>query len=216
MLRSILIGLDNTRPAWPPSGWACAGPGGPGPRSSGSAIVDEPGIRAIEPVWPVGGKPGVDPVYYMGYEARLADVQEQVRQLLDQFAARCDEEGVAHAELLRSGSPHEQIREEAQCCDLIVLGRGSRFASSPETMKRDETLKRVLKDAPAPGSWWRRRRPCARAGPVLIAYDGSLQAARTLAAFEATGLGESAKVHVVSVGLAHAKRPRMPSVPANS
>jgi nucleotide-binding universal stress UspA family protein len=37
-------------------------------------------------------------------------------------------------------------------------------------------------------------------GPVVIAYDGSLQAARALAAFEATGLGESGQVHIVCVG----------------
>ena len=56
----------------------------------GLGIVDEPGIRAIEPAWPVGGTPGVDPVYYMGYEARLAVVHRRVEQLLKQFAARCD------------------------------------------------------------------------------------------------------------------------------
>jgi nucleotide-binding universal stress UspA family protein len=40
----------------------------------------------------------------------------------------------------------------------------------------------------------------------VIAYDGSVQAARTLAAFQATGLGESTPLHVVSVhsGLAEA------------
>ena len=43
----------------------------------GLAVVDEPGIRAIEPSGPVGGTPGLDPVYYMGYEARLASVHRQ-------------------------------------------------------------------------------------------------------------------------------------------
>ena len=56
----------------------------------GLGIVDEPGIRAIEPASPVGGTPGVDPVYYMGYEARLAVVHRQVEELLKHFAARCD------------------------------------------------------------------------------------------------------------------------------
>ena len=36
-------------------------------------------------------------------------------------------------------------------------------------------------------------------GPVAIAYDGSLQAERVLAAFETTGLGGAGAVHVVSV-----------------
>ena len=34
---------------------------------------------------------------------------------------------------------------------------------------------------------------------VVVAYDGSLQAARALYAFEASGLGTSREVHVVSV-----------------
>ena len=38
---------------------------------------------------------------------------------------------------------------------------------------------------------------------VMVAYDGSLQAARALAAFETSGLGCSQKVHVVSVAQEH-------------
>ena len=34
---------------------------------------------------------------------------------------------------------------------------------------------------------------------MVVAYDGSLQAARALAAFQATGLAESRDVHIVSV-----------------
>ncbi len=127
MLCSILVGIDNTR-----SGVAAQRLGVRWAKRSGAAlvglgIVDEPGIRAIEPARPVGGKPGVDPVYYMGYDARLADVHEKLEQALAQFAARCDEAGVAHAEVKAAGSPHERIAEEAQAHDLVVLARGSRF-----------------------------------------------------------------------------------------
>ena len=79
----------------------------------GLAIVDEPGIRAIEPAWPVGGKPGTDPVYYMGYDAgwpcpnRGDEAPRPIRR-------PCDKAGVAHAEVKAVGSPHELIVEEAQ------------------------------------------------------------------------------------------------------
>jgi hypothetical protein len=53
----------------------------------GLGVVDEPGIRAIEPAFPVGGTPGVDPIYSMGYDARLAEVQGEVDHLLQKFAA---------------------------------------------------------------------------------------------------------------------------------
>ena len=146
MLRRILIGIDNTQSSIAALRlgvlWArrCAA------ALTGLAIVDEPGIRAIEPAWPVGGTPGVDPVYYMGYELRLAAVKEQARQLLEQFAGRCDEAGVAHAEVTRIGSPDEQIRQEAERCELIVLGRGSHFRFIGGDEEHDDTLKRVLKD----------------------------------------------------------------------
>jgi len=40
-------------------------------------------------------------------------------------------------------------------------------------------------------------------GAVVIAFDGSLQASRALYAFEASGLGRSCEVHVVSVASDH-------------
>ena len=106
--------------------------------------------------------------------------------------------GVAHAEVKAVGSPHERIQEEAQTCDLILLTRGSHFRFIAGDDEGDLTLRKVLKDTPrpmvvVPKTAWPE-------GPVVIAYDGSLQAARALAAFEATGLGESGKIHVISVG----------------
>jgi nucleotide-binding universal stress UspA family protein len=38
-----------------------------------------------------------------------------------------------------------------------------------------------------------------QSGPVLVAYDGSLPAARAVQAFQATGLGEGCDVHVLCV-----------------
>ena len=178
----------------------------------GLGIVDEPGIRAIEPAWPVGGTPGVDPVMYMGYEARLAVVHRQVEQLLEQFAARCAKASVAHAEVKAVGSPHELIAAEAQSCDLVLLARGSHFRFTAGDDDTDEILKKVLKDIPRPIVVV----PTSLVpdGPAVIAYDASLQAARALAAFQTAGLGESREVHIVSVAASaavaaeHAERAR--------
>ena len=63
MLGSILIGLDTPKHC---TGlvelgirWATQ------PRATlvGLGVVDEPGIRAVEPAFPVGGTPGVDPFF---------------------------------------------------------------------------------------------------------------------------------------------------------
>ena len=72
MLHSILIGIDafGSSIAAQTLGerWASRF----GATLVGLGVVDEPGIRAIEPARAVGGNPGIDPVYYMGYEARLS------------------------------------------------------------------------------------------------------------------------------------------------
>ena len=63
--------------------------------------------------------------------------------------------------------------------------------------KPDETLSKVLRDSSRPVV----AVPKVLGGDesVVVAYDGSLQASRTLYAFESSGLGRSQKVHVVSV-----------------
>lgn len=197
MLGSILIGLDRpshmTALLEPTTRWARQS----GATLVGLAVIDEPGVRAIEPAFPVGGKPGVDPVYYQGYDSRLQALDRQAGQVLEQFAARCGEAGMAHREVKAVGTPHEVFERQAHCCDLVVLVRGSQFRYTTRDDEGDETLKKVLRNAAHPlvvvcGT------PCPE-GPVVIAYDGSLQAARALAAFEATGLAQSGRVHIVSV-----------------
>ena len=212
MLGSILIGLDP-----PGHGTALVELGirwarGIGATLVGLGIVDEPGIRANEPFRPVGGRPGLDPVYYEGYEARLAFVHREVDNHLAQFAARCDEAGLPHAEKKAIGIPHERIEQEGQCCDLILLSRQSRFRFMAREDLEDETLETVLKNTPRPivataGA-------TLPEGPIVVAYDGSLQAARALGAFAATGLGKSRPVHILSLDVdateagQHAERAR--------
>jgi nucleotide-binding universal stress UspA family protein len=197
MLARILIGLDVPNHVNPLTDLGIRWAKQFGATLVGLGIVDEPGIRAIEPAWPVGGKPGRDPIYYMGYEARLADVHRQADEVLEQFATQCIEKGVAHAEVKAVGSPHERIAEEAQSCDLILLARGSHFRFIAGDVEGNETLKRVLKDAPRPIVNVPAKIDAGDS--IVVAYDGSLQSARALASFQASGLGESGKVHVVSI-----------------
>ena len=198
MLGSILIGLDAPDHAAVLTELGIRWAKRTGATLVGLGIVDEPGIRSIEPAWAVGGTPGKDPVYYMGYEPRLADVHQQVGQLLDQFAARCAEAGVAHAERKQVGSPYELLAAESQSCDLVLLARELHFRFTGRDNEGAETFRAVLRDSPRPIVVV----PATTGpdGPVAIGYDGSLQAARAVWAFQATGLGESGRVDIISVG----------------
>jgi nucleotide-binding universal stress UspA family protein len=198
VLRSILIGLDTPEHvgAFAELGirWAKRF----GAALAGLAIVDETGIRAIEPLGSIGGKAGVNPVYYMGYENRMDEHRLRAAGLLADFAARCGQAGVAHEEVTGIGAPHEVIAREAGARDLILLPLRSHFQfTAREDEPDDGLLKRVLKDTPRPVVVV--PESATPEGPVVIAYDGSLQADRALLAFEATGLGKPGPVHVVGV-----------------
>jgi nucleotide-binding universal stress UspA family protein len=126
----------------------------------------------------------------------VAAARRKVEQFLERFALRCAEEQVACKILEDVGAPGERIVLEAQRYDLILLGRRTYFRFETEE-GIDDTLRRVLKGTPRPVvTVPKGLRP---GGPVLVAYDGSLEAARAVQAFQATGLGEGCDVHVLCV-----------------
>ncbi len=177
MLGSILIGLDSPRHAevLVDLGIRWAKP--TGATLVGLGIVDELGIRAIGPAF--------------------ADGRRNVEQLLEGFAKRCAEAGAPHEEVKAVGSAHEMIEGEAQAADMILLARGAQFRFTATGDEGEETLKKILKHTARPIVVVPARP--APAGAVVIAYDGSLQAARALAAVEATGLAGIGPVHIVGV-----------------
>jgi len=203
MIRSLLIGLDGTDDSNAVLelgiGWAKRFDA----LAVGLGIVDEPGILSAEAAWFAGG--------HHWHAAMptplLSNSRHKIAQVLQQFARRCDEARVAcrtvedvgtpFVQILEDvGTPFVQILREAQCYDLILLGQRTHFSYGCEGAP-DETLGKVLQDSPRPVV----AVPKTLGGgeSVVVAYDGSLQAARALYAFEASGLDCSQKVHVLSI-----------------
>jgi nucleotide-binding universal stress UspA family protein len=200
VLRSILIGLDGSSYStsaielallWSRQFDALLG---------GLGIVDEPTIRQPEAV-PIGGS------YYKEHsdDVRLGRARSRVEQILEQFSLRCAKEGVASKVLEEVGLPYEQILVEAQRYDLIFLGQQTHFHFATQEAPCD-TLQHVLKNTPRPVVTVPEK--LDKGTSVLIAYDGSLQAARALQAFQATGLAMAQDIHVISVGDNHVEAAR--------
>ncbi len=191
MLRSILIGLDGSSysDAAVELGlyWAkkCDA------MLVGIGVIDEPEITRPEsiPLGASGFKSKMD-------DARLADARRQVELFLDRFAGRCTEAGVAYKLQEDVGHPWERILQEAQRYDLILLGKKTYF-NFEVSHQPDQALTKILKNSPRPVVISPERAQIT--GPVLIAYDGSLQAARTLQAFQWLLPSADDEVHVVSV-----------------
>jgi nucleotide-binding universal stress UspA family protein len=195
MLRSLLIGLDGS--AYSEAALSL------GIRWAkqfdavlvGLGIVDEPDIRRAEPV-PIGG----------GYEKHLVDEAQmhnariQVAQFLRQFKKRCGQEDVECRVLEEVGSPVEQIAWESQRCDVILLGQQTYFLFETQEGPCDTLIKLLRRTA----------RPIVTVpqtvgaeGTVVIAYDASVQAARTLQAWQCLGLDGKQRIEVLSI---HAER----------
>jgi nucleotide-binding universal stress UspA family protein len=199
MLRTILIGLDAS-----PYSSAAVELGIRWARRFdaslvGLGIIDEPTILGLDSA--MFGKA------YVKYvdEPVLADARRHVDQILERFATRCAGADVTCEVLEDVGQPSEQILQEAQCYDLILLGQQTYFHF--ETRDRaDETLWRVVKNSPRPVVVV----PEALSGgdAIVVAYDGSLEVARTLYAFQETGLGASREVHVIGVDADHQEAAR--------
>jgi nucleotide-binding universal stress UspA family protein len=200
MLRSILVGLDGS----PCSGGAIELGLDWARRFNallvGVGVVDEPAIRRPA-MMPIGGssfKEHAD-------EALLRRATLRVEQILEAFALRCVEAGVPSKLLEVVGDPAEQILREAQRYDLLLLGTQTHFHFSTQETPC-ETLTKVLHSTPRPVVAAPEK--LGNGGCVVVAYDGSLQAARALRAFQCTGLGTLLPVHVLCISDDHVEAAR--------
>lgn len=191
MIRGLLVGLDRS-----PYSKAAVGLGLRWAKQfdallAGLAVVDEPSIDAPEPV-PLGGG-----AFVAMMEASRAKVaQKEADRRSEEFCLRCTEAGVAAKPLEAIGPAEQLIVAYAQRFDLILLGRETHFRYGSE-QRPDDVLHRVIKQAPRPIVVAPLEEPGD--GPVIVAYDGSLQAMRALHAFVQSGLATGAPVEVVTV-----------------
>ena len=189
MLKSILIGLDESpycdAAVTVGINWAkrfdCL--------LVGLGVVDEPAIRGPKP-------PGhMTPSYRATYDSMVAEASHRVDRLLEHFTLRCSQEGVSNKLLEDVGSPCEQIMTEAQRYDVILVGQKT-YSQSGAVEKETDMVDALLHATPrpvvvVPGDY-------QKGSGVLVAYDGSLQSARSLQAFVGSGLAALGKVSVVT------------------
>lgn len=159
-------------------------------RLAGIAILDRDLIAPPEPV-PLGG---------MSFKqerdaSRIADTRELARVALADFAARCEAAGVEHRTESCEDSLQTELAHAVQCHDILLLGHttGTVVSSEPGA---HSVLPSILRRNSRPAIVVPAIRPQGES--VVVAFDGSVQAARALAAFVGAGIEADAPVHVVS------------------
>ena len=156
----------------------------------GVGVIDEPTIRGNEPITAVSGH------YQTTYEHELAGARRSVEARLERFTLRATEAQISHKLLEDVGLPCEEILREAERYDLIMLGQKTYFHCFSQSSDSD-TLDRVLRHAVRPVVAV--PESVGEGSGVLVAYDGSHEAARALAAFVSTGLDQFGEVTVLTV-----------------
>lgn len=129
-------------------------------------------------------------------QAMLARGRAAAEVALKDFDERCQSSNLKCTYLLREGERCAEIQRYAQQVDVVIVGHR---ASQDDQMiaATGSPIHQIASHCPRPIII----SPCevTDVGRILIAYDGSLQAARALQAFVDSGFHRGSEVHLLSV-----------------
>lgn len=189
MLRSILVGLDGSghsdAAAAVGSRWAKEA----GARLIGLAVAHVPTVTDTR----VMGS-GVFRLY--GEDPAVGSARGRAERLADRFVRWAQGGGADARAVVSAGDPAKMICKHAERSDLILLGTESYF--KPDALGEPcDTLEQVLTCPPRPVVAVPENP--GNGTTVVIGYDGSVQAARTLSAYVGTGLAARYEHVVVTI-----------------
>lgn len=190
MVRSMLVGISGTRCSQSAAAWAIELAKKHSASLLGVAVVDVASLCPPESVPLSAGA-----YKYQRDEAVLTAARQALSQSLVEFTQQATSAGVTSRSLQLEGEPAEVLLTESQRTDLIVIGK--RSAPDEDFEQTSGTARAVLHQAARPIL-------CVPQDPaggnaVLIAYDGSLQSAKTLQLFVASGLAAEREIHLLTV-----------------
>jgi nucleotide-binding universal stress UspA family protein len=157
-----------------------------GAELAATTAIDVNQIAPPEPL-PIGGG-----IYKQQWDQKLiADAESKAKELVKACEFSAASGGVSCRAEVVEGGVVSTLQRKVQEHDLLVVGHSSGDPTGDETL-----LFQILKRSPRPAIVGPKRRVTGQS--VLVAYDGSVQAARTMASFVHSGLGEGRSVHVVA------------------
>ncbi len=193
MLKRILVGLNGSEYSRAAGEVAVGLAKTQGAAVVGLGIVDVPHLTGPEAV-PLGAG-----AFKIERDAALVEAaDDRISKLLAKFEHNCSQRRVPCQMLKLSGDPEHLLAREAQQVDLLVMGR----KSTPESpgVVASHVLRQTLRNATRPVLCVSEFDSAAfGTAPVLVAYDGSPQAAKALQMFQAIGLASGRDIHVLMV-----------------
>jgi nucleotide-binding universal stress UspA family protein len=193
MIKRILVGLDPHEDTVHATDYAIQIATISDAQLTGLAVVDIPHIESEA----AGG--GVGSMYYSEIlREHLSDeARTTANSLLETFEATVGASEVKFADMIEEGVSFKRIIEDMKYHDLLVVGREPHFYYH-EPERRTETLERVVKNGSCPVLVVAEgKQPIEK---VLIAYDGSTPAARTMQQFvQQQPFGKDLELEIINV-----------------
>lgn len=192
MLKRILVVLDGSKAGGLAKRYAIKLAKKLGAELVGLGIVDLPWITAPTPE-PLGGA-----AFKIHRDQEvIRQHHKKVKDMLAKFKELCEENKIKYEIVELEGFPAIEIETMAEMCDLIVTGRTTDFNFELE-VDTDLTVRHIIRDNPRPIVVVTSDFDVDK--KVLVAYDGSLQAARALHIYLLLGIGQGQTVHILSIG----------------
>jgi nucleotide-binding universal stress UspA family protein len=143
---------------------------------TGLAVIDTSNLRSVIGV----GGYGTEAIGREMWLEMTEETKEVAEMLLRKFENDALKANVKHQKVKKQGSSDEMILEESKYHDMLVVGRDSRFFYN-EPEKDTGTLAKVVKGGVAPTLVVTHEYRDVE--KLLIAFDGSAAAARSLKSF---------------------------------
>lgn len=190
-MRSLLVALDETPAGTSAAKYALYLATRYKAAVTGATVLDVDYLAPREPG-------GVGTAYYKfkADVARLKQGHELTERLLKNFVQQCEARNVRAKVSSLEGDPVAKLVEETMVHDLLVIGRDSDLHGEPSRGLAD-TVEKILRESPRPMIITPRE--AEGLSRVVIAYDGSVPAARTLQLFTMLGLAANSEIHVITV-----------------
>jgi nucleotide-binding universal stress UspA family protein len=130
---------------------------------------------------PDGFMPSVVTPSFQDSQSLMNDLTEIARERLDQFAAQCASRGIPSSAEAKTGIPGELVSRAAIAHDIVVVSRSGYSHSAGVQNAVDALVAPMIRGSVRPvlvaGSEFREESDICN---ILVAYDGSAHAARSL------------------------------------
>lgn len=191
MLKSLVVGVSGSASSQAAARLAMQWGQAHDAKVIGVGVLDDEQLAPAESV-PLGGgqfKTERDQIV-------LTKAEHRLEEALAEFDRACQIAGVQHQSFKTRGNAAERLTQHAQRADVLIVGH-QRLESTNSIAPTTETLAASLKRAVRPIVCVSGLTYSAKS--VLVAYDGSPQAARTLAAFVGLGLYADLPIRLVTI-----------------